>query len=169
MPNIKGIQNQQGHHWIKHTLGLLICVSLCGVIAWAQKNDSENKRGQTLADLGVTEAQQTQLKALWDLKRQKQIQAVDDLKTLNRFAKDSLAENAEIQETLDKFRAKRKEIQEQIEEIEEELVQTLPTRAQLHLTLLGVLDNGIPRRTMKAQTGKKKDETLTPSSEQRTK
>ena len=169
MQNVKGIQNQQGHNWIKHTLGLLICVSLCGVIAWAQKNDSENKQGQTLADLGVTEAQQTQLKALWDLKRQKQIQAVDDLKTLNRFAKDSLAEDAEIQETLDKFRAKRKEIQEQIEEIEEELVQTLPTRAQLHLTLLGVLDNGIPRRTMKAQTGKKKDETPTPSSQQRTK
>ena len=169
MQEVKGTQNQYRHIRVKHILGILICVLLCGVIAWAQKNGSENKQEQTLADLGVTEVQQTQLKALWDLKRQKYIQAVDDLKTLNRFAKDSLAEDAEIQETLDKFRAKRKEIQEQIERIEEELVQTLPTRAQLHLTLLGVLDNGIPRRTAKAQTNKKTDETPTPSSEQRTK
>lgn len=169
MKEVKGTQNQYRHIRVKHILGILICVLLCGVIAWAQKNGSENKQEQTLADLGVTEVQQTQLKALWDLKRQKYIQAVDDLKTLNRFAKDSLAEDTEIQETLDKFRAKRKEIQEQIDGIEEELVQTLPTRAQLHLTLLGVLDNGIPRRTMKAQTNKKKDETPTPSSEQRTK
>ena len=169
MQNVKGIRNQQGHSWIKHILGLLICVSLCGVIAWAQKNGSENKQGQTLADLGVTEAQQTQLKALWDLKRRKQIQAVDDLKTLNRLAKDSLAEDAEIQEILNKFRAKRKEIKEQIEGIEEGLVQTLPTRAQLHLTLLGVLDNGIPRRTAKAQTNKKRDETPKSSSEQQKK
>lgn len=169
MQEVKETLNQYRHIWIKYSVGILICVSLCGVIAWAQKNGSENKQEQTLADLGVTEAQRTQLKTLWDLKRQKYIQAVDDLKTLNRFAKDSLAEDAEIQETLDKFRAKRKEIQEQIEGIEEELVQTLPTRAQLHLTLLGVLDNGIPRRTTKAQTGKKKDEKLTPSSEQQAK
>ena len=169
MQNVKGIRNQHRQIRVKHILGILICVLLCGVIAWAQKNDGENKQGQTLADLGVTEAQQTQLKALWDLKRQKQIQAVDDLKTLNRFAKDSLAKDAEIQETLDKFRAKRKEIQEQIEGIEEGLVQTLPTRAQLHLTLLGVLDNGIPRRTTKAQTNKERDETPKSSPEQRRK
>ena len=168
MQNVKRIRNQHRQITVKHILGILICVLLCGVIAWAQKND-ENKQGQTLADLGVTEAQQTQLKALWELKRQKRIQAVDDLKTLNRLAKDSLAEAAEIQETLDKFRAKRKEVQEQIEGIEEGLVQTLPTRAQLHLTLLGVLDNGIPRRTAKAQTNKERDETPKSSPEQRPK
>ena len=165
MQKLKGMRNQRRHTWGKHIAGILICVSLCGVIAWAQKNSSENKQGQTLADLGVTEAQQTQLKALWELKRQKQIQAVDDLKTLNRLAKDSLAEDPEIQETLNKFRAKRKEIQEQIEGIEDGLIQTLPTRAQLHLTLLGVLDNGIPRRTTKAQSDKKRDETSKPSPE----
>ena len=169
MQEVKGTQNQYRHIRIKYIVGILICVLLCGVIAWAQKNGSENKQEQTLADLGVTEAQQTQLKALWDLKRQKYIQAVDDLKTLNRFAKDSLAEDAEIQETLDKFRAKRTEIQEQIDGIEEGLIQTLPTRAQLHLTLLGVLDNGIPRRTTKAQTNKKSGEAPKPSSEQQRK
>ena len=169
MQNVKGIRNQQRPNWVKHILGILICVSLCGVIAWAQKNGSENKQEQTLADLGVTEVQRTQLKTLWDLKRQKYIQAVDDLKTLNRFAKDSLAEDAEIQETLDKFRAKRTEIQEQIDRIEEGLIQTLPTRAQLHLTLLGVLDNGIPRRTTKAQTNKKSGEAPKPSPEQQRK
>ena len=94
------------------------------------------------------------MKGLWDLKRQKDIQAINDLKTLNRLAKDSLVEDTEIQETLDEFRAKRKETRGQIEEIEEELIETLPTQAQLHLTLMGVLDNGIPRRTRKAQANK---------------
>ena len=101
------------------------------------------RRGTTLVDLGVTAAQKAQLEELWDLKRQKDIQSINDLKTLNRLAKDSLVEDIEIQKTLDEFRAKRKQMQGQIEKIEEELVQTLPTRAQLHLTLMGVLDNGI--------------------------
>jgi len=48
-------------------------------------------------------------------------------------------------------------MEERIEEVEEELVQILPTRAQLHLTLMGVLDNGIPRRIKKAQTRKNTD------------
>ena len=119
-----------------------------------KKSSDENQKGITLVDLGVTEAQKAQLEKLWDLKRQKDIQAINDLKTLNRLAKDSLVDDAAIQETLDKFRAKRKEMRGQIEEIEEELIQALPTKAQLHLTLMGVLDNGIPRRTKKAQANK---------------
>ena len=138
----------------KQIWAILICVALCGVIAWAQKNNDENRKGITLGDLGVTEAQKVQLEELWDLKREKDIQAINDLKTLNRLVKDSLVEDTEIQKTLDEFRAKRKEMQARISEIEEELVQILPTRAQLHLTLMGVLDNGIPRRTKKTQTSK---------------
>ena len=156
----------------KRILAILMCVVLCGVLAWAQKSSDENKKGVTLVDLGVTEAQKTQLEGLWDLKRQKDIQAINDLKTLNRLAKDSLVADAEIQGTLDQFRAKRKEMQGQIEEIEEALIQTLPTQAQLHLTLMGVLDNGIPRRTKKApankNANKNTDETPKPSPEQRT-
>ena len=152
----------------KQILAILICVALCGVIAWAQKSSSEDKKGTTLVDLGVTEAQKVELEALWDLKRQKDIQAINDLKTLNRLAKDTLVADAEIQETLDEFRTKRKEMQERIEGIEEELVQALPTRAQLHLTLMGVLDNGIPRRTKKSQSNKNTNETSKPASEQQT-
>ena len=152
---------QKGHLriWLKRTIGILICVALCGVIGWAQKSENTNDQARTWADLGVTAAHQTELEALWELKRQKEIQAVKDLKTLNRFAKDSLVEDAKIQETLDAFRAKRKAAQEQIEKIEEDLLQTLPTQAQLHLTLFGILDNGVPRRITKSQTGKKTDET----------
>ena len=129
---------------------------LCGVIAWAQKetNEGEAQKGTTLIDLGVTEAQKGQLETLWDMKRQKDIQAINDLKVLNRLAKDALVEDAEIQETLDAFRKKRKETQTEIETLESELVEGLPTRAQLHLTLMGVLDNGIPRRTKRAETKK---------------
>jgi hypothetical protein len=143
-----------------------MCVAFFGVIAWAQKSSNESEKGVTLADLGVTEVQQTEIKALWELKRQNQIQAVADLKTLNRLVRDSLAEDAEIQETLDVFRAKRKEMQERIDKIEEGLVQTLPPRAQLHLTVLGVLDNGIPRKMSRTQTSKKTNENSTSSLEQ---
>ena len=154
MQNAKRIRNQDSYIPAKHILVILICVALCGVITWAQKSSDENQKGITLVDLGVTEEQKVLLEELWELKRQKDIQAINDLKTLNRLAKDSLVEDAEIQETLDTFRAKRKEMRRQIEESEEELIQTLPTQAQLHLTLMGVLDNGIPRRTKKAQANK---------------
>ncbi len=145
--------------WITRTLVILICIALCGVIAWAQTREAKNEQARTWADLGVTAGHRTELEALWELKRQKEIQAVKDLKTLNRFAKDSLVEDAEIQATLDEFRAKRKKAQEQIEKMEEELLETLPTQAQLHLTLFGILDNGVPRRITKSQPGKKTDET----------
>ena len=91
---------------------------------------------------------------MWELKRQKQIQSTKALHTLNQLAKDSLVEDAEIQKTLAEMRAKRKETQQQIEQAEEALTQTLPPRAQLHLTLLGVLDNGLPRRIARQQSDK---------------
>ena len=166
MQNAKRIRNQDSHTYAKYILAILMWIGLCGIFAWAQKSSNENKKGVTLVDLGVTEAQKIQLEELWDLKRQRDIQAINDLKTLNRLAKDSLVEDAEIQETLDKFRAKRKEIRKQIEEIEDTLIQTLPTQAQLHLTLMGVLDNGIPRRAKKAQTNKNTGETPQPAPEQ---
>lgn len=162
MRNIEQRRRQHRPTWWRGALGILMCVALFSVIAWAQKNNNENQKGVTLADLGVTEAQKTQIEALWELKRQKQIQAVADLKTLNRLVRDSLAVDVEIQEKLDAFRAKRMEMQERIDEIEEELIQTLPTRAQLHLTVLGVLDNGIPRKMTRSQNDKKTDENATP-------
>ena len=148
--------------WIKRSLAVLLCVAVCGVMASAQKRETDNQQARTWADLGVTGVHQSKIEALWELKRQTEIQAVKDLKTLNRFAKDSLVEDAEIQETLDKFRAKREAAQEEIEKLEEALLQTLPTQAQLHLTLLGILENGVPRRITKAQTDKRRDETSQP-------
>ena len=159
MRNDKPVRKLSAHVWIKRIVGILICVAFFGVIASAQKGSDDNAEGVTLADLGVTELQRTELETLWKLKRQKQIQAVEDLKTLNRLAKDTLAEETDIQKTLIEFRTKRKAAQQKIEEIEEGLLQTLPIRAQLHLTLLGVLDNGIPPRIPKARTEKKTDGT----------
>ncbi|RKU20916.1 hypothetical protein C6503_05390 [Candidatus Poribacteria bacterium] len=159
MQDGKRIQKRHPYIWTKRAVGILICAALCTVIASAQKSENKNQQARTWADLGVTPAHQTQLEVLWELKRQKEIQAVKDLKTLNRFAKDSLVEDTEIQETLDAFRAKRTEAQKQIEKIEAELLRTLPTQAQLHLTLLGILDNGVPRRITKPQTSKKTETT----------
>ena len=166
MQDVEQIRRQHRPTWWKGALGILMCAALFSVIAWAQKNNNEKQKGVTLADLGVTEAQKTQIEALWELKRQKQIQAVADLKTLNRLVRDSLAADVEIQEKLDAFRAKRMQMQERINETEAELIQTLPARAQLHLTVLGVLDNGIPRKMARSQSDKKTDEKAIPALKQ---
>ena len=140
--------------WIKRTIQILGCVVLCSIFAWAQKDEDLVKEGLTLTDLGVTAEQKTQIEAMWKLKRQKHLEAVKDLKTLNRLVKDSLIKDEEIRKTLEKFRDKRKELQKQINKAEKEIIEVLSPRAQLHLTVLGVLDNGLPRRIMKTQSDK---------------
>lgn len=140
--------------WIKRTIQILGCVVLCSIFAWAQKDEGLVKEGLTLTDLGVTAKQKTQIEAMWKLKRQKHLEAVKDLKTLNRLVKDSLIGDEEIRQTLEKFRTKRKELQKQIDKAEKEIIEVLSPRAQLHLTVLGVLDNGLPRRIVKTQSDK---------------
>ncbi len=140
--------------WIKRTIQILGCVVLCSIFAWAQKDEGLVKEGLTLTDLGVTAEQKTQIEAMWKLKRQKHLEAVKDLKTLNRLVKDSLIKDEEIRKTLEKFRTKRKELQKQIDKAEKEIIEVLSPRAQLHLTVLGVLDNGLPRRIVKTQSDK---------------
>ena len=123
---------------------LLILTASVGLLARAQKTEEAiEEKGTTLTDLGVTEEQKAQLKALWELKRQKQIQAVKNLRVLNRLAKDPMASEGAIKEILEKFRQERIEQEQKIKVEEDELIKTLPTRAQLHLTLLGVLENGL--------------------------
>ena len=142
------------HLWIKRTGQILGCVLLCSIIAVAQRDEELTKEGLTLADLGVTAEEKTQIESMWKLKRQKHLEAVKDLKTLNRLIKDSLIGDDEIRKTLEKFRAKRKELQKKIDKAETQLVEVLSPRAQLHLTVLGVLENGLPRRIVKTQTDK---------------
>ena len=73
-------------------LFLLIFMTIFGFLAWAQKSREEvpEDQGITLTDLGVTEAEKSELRLLWELKRQKQIQAIESLKKLNRLAKDPM-------------------------------------------------------------------------------
>ena len=143
---------------IKGVVQIVGCVLLCSIIAWAQKDEELVKEGLTLTDLGVTGEQKTQIEGMWKLKRQKHIESVKDLKTLNRLVKDSLIGDEEIRKTLKKFRTKRKELQKQIDKNEMELIKVLSPRAQLHLTVLGVLDNGLPRRLIKTQSEKSAQE-----------
>ena len=140
--------------WINRTIQIIGCVVLFSIIAWAQKDEEVVKEGITLTDLGVTAEQKTQIEAMWKLKRQKHLEVVKDLKTLNRLVKDSLIGDEEIRKTLEKFRTKRKELQKQIDKSETALIKVLSPRAQLHLTVLGVLDNGLARRIVKTQTDK---------------
>ncbi len=137
--------------WIKRTIQIIGCVVLFSIIAWAQKDEELVKEGITLTDLGVTTEQKTQIEGMWKLKRQKHIEAVKDLKTLNRLIKDPLIGDEEIRKTLETFRTKRKELQKKIDKSETKLVEVLSPRAQLHLTVLGVLDNGLARRIVKTQ------------------
>ena len=117
-----------------------------GLMARAQKDDAATEDSVTLAKLGVSEDQKTQIKALWELKRQAHIQALNDLKILNRLARDKVASEEKIGEALRKLRQRRLTTKQEIRTAEESLIETLPVRAQLHLTILGVLDNGLTRR-----------------------
>lgn len=132
-------------------LSLTAIAIAAGLIAQAQKDDAAEK-GVTLAELGVTEDQKTQIKALWEQKRQAHIQALGDLKILNRLALDKVASEDKIGETLQKLRQARLTQKQEIQAAEEELIETLPVRAQLHLTILGVLDNGLTRRIGRGRT-----------------
>ena len=137
---------------------LIVLATVFGFMAQAQKSE-DNTEGDdiTLTDLGVTEAQKTGIKALWELKRQNQIHALNDLKILNRLAKDPATSEHEIRETLRELRQRRLTQEQQIQSVEQKLIERLPVRAQLHLTILGVLENGLARRiagTRTQRTGK---------------
>ena len=131
---------------------LTVFAIVFGLMAQAQKDDAAAEDNVTLAKLGVTEAQKTQVKALWELKRQAHIQSINDLKILNRLARDKVASEDKIGETLTKLRQQRLTQKQEIQSAEEALIETLPVRAQLHLTILGVLDNGLTRRIGRGRT-----------------
>ena len=127
-------------------LSLTALAIVFGLVAQAQKDDAAAENSVTLAKLGVSEHQKTQIKALWELKRQAHIQALKDLKILNRLARDEVASEDKIGEALRKLRQRRISTKQEIRSVEESLIETLPVRAQLHLTILGVLENGLTRR-----------------------
>ena len=129
-------------------ISITACTALVGMWAWAQKaEEATESRGITLADLGVTTEQTEQIKALWELKRQNHIQAIANLRRLNRLAKDLIVSDDEIRETLENFRQNLLDQEQKIKSAEAKLIEDLPSRAQLHLTILGVLENGLaPRR-----------------------
>ena len=125
---------------------LTVFAIVFGLMAQAQKDDAASEDNVTLAKLGVTEAQKTKIKALWELKRQAHIQALSDLKILNRLARDKAASEDKIGEALRELRGRRLTEKQEIQSAEKALIETLPVRAQLHLTILGVLENGLTRR-----------------------
>ena len=127
---------------------LLIFATFFGFVTWAQKTEEGTKKeGVTLEALGVTAEQKEQIKALWELKRQRHRQVIENLKPLNRLAKDNMASDEEVREVLKKFHQQRLAQEKKVKTAEDNLIKSLPPRAQLHLTILGVLDNGLtPRR-----------------------
>ena len=131
---------------------LTVFAIVFGLMAQVRKDDAAAEDNITLAKLGVTETQKTQVKALWELKRQAHIQALSDLKILNRLARDKVASEDKISVTLQKLRQGRLTRKQEIQSAEEALIETLPVRAQLHLTILGVLDNGLTRRIGRGRT-----------------
>ena len=133
-------------------LFLTVFVIVFGLMAQAQKDDATTENNITLAKLGVTEAQKTKIKALWELKRQAHIQALNDLKILNRLARDNVASEDKIGEALRELRGRRLTEKQEIQSAEKALIETLPVRAQLHLTILGVLENGLTRRIGRGRT-----------------
>ena len=143
-------------------ISIAACMALVGMWAWAQKaEEATESRGVTLADLGVTAEQTEQIKALWELKRQKHIKAIENLRLLNQLVKDSVVSDDEIGETLKKLRQSLLDQEKKIKSTEEKLIEDLPYRAQLHLTILGVLENGLtPRRFGKTSSKDKKRDSV---------
>ncbi len=128
-------------------MSITACTALIGMWAWAQKAEEPTEnRAITLVDLGVTTEQTERIKALWELKRQKHIKAIENLRLLNRLAKDLVVSDDEIGETLKKLRQNLLDQEQKIKSSEEKLIEDLPSRAQLHLTILGVLENGLATR-----------------------
>lgn len=149
--------------YISLALALLICAAFFGFVTWAQKTENGAKdEGVTLAALGVNVEQKAQIKALWELKRQTHRQAIENLRPLNRLAKDKMASDDQVREVLKKFHQERIARERKVETVEEDLIKSLPPRAQLHLTVLGVLDNGLMPRHLSTTT-KKEDNTQKPS------
>lgn len=133
--------------YINLVLALLIFATFFGFVTWAQKaEDGTKKEGVTLEALGVTAEQKERIKALWEFKRQTHRQAIENLKPLNRLLKDKIASDGEVREVLKKFHQQRLAQQQKVQMAEENLIKSLPPRAQLHLTILGVLDNGLTPR-----------------------
>ena len=147
---------------INFVLALLIFAAFFGFVTWAQKTEEgTQKEGVTLEALGVTAEQKERIKALWEFKRQTYRQAIENLKPLNRLLKDKMASDDEVREVLKKFHQQRLEQEQKVKMAEENLIESLPPRAQLHLTILGVLDNGLTPRFSTAP--KKEDSTQKPS------
>ena len=145
--------------YIGLVLALLIFTTVLGFVTWAQKTENGvEKEGVTLEALGVTPEQKTQIKALWELKRQSHRQAIENLKPLNRLAKDKIASDDVVREVLKKFHQQRLARERKVKLAEVNLIKSLPPRAQLHLTILGVLDNGLMPRHFSA-TPKKEEGT----------
>ena len=137
--------------YISCLLALLIFAVFFGLVTWAQKTeDGTKKEGVTLEALGVTAEQKERIKALWEFKRQNHLQAIENLRPLNRLAKDKMASDDQVREVLKKFHQERIARERKVEMAEENLIKSLPPRAQLHLTVLGVLDNGLTPRHFSA-------------------
>ena len=148
--------------YINLALALLVCATFFGFVTSAQKmEDGDRKEGVTLEALGVTAAQKERIKALWEFKRQSRRQAIENLKPLNRLAKDRMTSDEEVRKILKKFHQQRLAQEQKVKIAEENLLKSLPPRAQLHLTILGVLDNGLPPRFSAAP--KKADNTQKPN------
>ena len=136
---------------------LLALAILYGVMAWGQKKTDPQGEGVTLGELGVSEAQKAQIKTLWELKRKKQIQALENLRVLNRLARDEMASDEQVGEAVSQIRHQNSEMTQRINALEELLIEALPPRAQLHLMILGVLDNGLTPRYLKREEKSERD------------
>jgi hypothetical protein len=148
--------------YISLILALLIFTIFFGFVTWAQKIENENE-GVTLEALGVTPEQKAQIKALWELKRQRHRHAIENLRPLNRLVKDEMASDDQIREVLKTFRQQRLAQEQKVKMAEENLIKSLPPRAQLHLTILGVLDNGLIPRHL--STAPKREDTTQKSND----
>lgn len=99
---------------------------------------------RALDGLKLTEDQRKAVMELVNVKLEARRKAREELRELRRLARDRNASEEEIRRALTEFRGKRLQERKRMLDMEEKLIEGLPARAALQLTVIGVLENGLP-------------------------
>ncbi|RKY05362.1 hypothetical protein DRP77_01195 [Candidatus Poribacteria bacterium] len=99
---------------------------------------------RALDRLKLTEDQKKAVMELVNAKLEASRKAREEVRELRRLARDRSAPEEELRKALMEFRKRRLQERKRILDMEEKLIEGLPARAALQLTVIGVLENGLP-------------------------
>lgn len=99
---------------------------------------------RALNRLKLTEDQRKTVMELVNAKLEAGRKAREEVRELRRLIRDRNASEEELRKALMDFRRRRAQDRDKILNMEERLIKSLTARAALQLTVIGVLENGLP-------------------------